>query len=49
MSKDSQLDPKPIRKQKSNGGPTLAESSWDGKSRNAKKQSNNCHKPGNDK
>ena len=26
MAKDSQLDPKSIRKKKSNGGPTLAES-----------------------
>ena len=26
MSKDSQIDPKPISKQKANGGPTMAES-----------------------
>lgn len=44
--KDSQLDPKPIRKQKSNGGPTMAESALDGESRNSKHQSGNRHKPG---
>lgn len=49
MSKDSQIDPKPIRKIKSNGGPTMAESALDGKSRNTKKQSGNRQKPGNDK
>ena len=48
MPKDSQLDPKHIRKQKSNGGPTMAESELNGKSRNSKKQSGNRHKPGND-
>ena len=26
MAKDSQLDPKQVRKEKSNGGPTMAES-----------------------
>jgi len=49
MAKDSQLDPKQIRKKKSNGGPTMAESALDGESRNAKKQSGNRQKPGNDK
>lgn len=49
MPKDSQIDPKTIRKLKSNGGPTLAESALDGESRNNKKQSGNRHKPGNDK
>lgn len=49
MSKDSQLDPKSIRKKKANGGPTMAESALDGESRNTKKQSSSRHKPGNDK
>lgn len=49
MAKDSQLDPKPIRKLKSKGGPTFAESALDGEGRNNKKQSGNRHKPGNDK
>ena len=48
MAKDSQLDPKPVRKAKAKGGPTMAESSNDGKSRNGKKQSGSRHKPGND-
>jgi len=49
MAKDSQLDPKPVRKMKANGGPTMAESALDGESRNNKKQSGDRHKPGNDK
>jgi len=49
MPKDSQLDPKPIRKQKSHGGPTIAESAYDNGTRNNKKQSGNRHKPGSDK
>jgi len=49
MAKDSQLDKKDIRKEKANGGPTMAESALDGESRNAKKQSGNRHKPGSDK
>ena len=49
MSKDSQLDPKPIRKEKSNGGSTIAESEIDGESRNNKKQSGSRHKQGSDK
>ena len=48
MAKDSQIDPKAIRKLKSNGGPTMAESALDGESRNTKKQSGNRHKPGSD-
>ena len=48
MAKDSQLDPKPVRKAKAKGGPTLAESANDGESRNNKKQSGSRHKPGND-
>ena len=48
MAKDSQLDPKPVRKAKAKGGPTMAESKLDGKSRNNKKQSGSRHKPGND-
>ena len=49
MAKDSQLDPKSIRKKKANRGPTMAESALDGESRNTKKQSGSRHKPGNDK
>jgi len=49
MSKDSQLDPKKVRKVKSKGGPTMAESALDGESRNTKKQSGDRHKPGDDK
>lgn len=49
MAKDSQLDPKEIRKQKANGGPTMAESALDGEGRNNKKQSGNRHKSGDDK
>jgi hypothetical protein len=49
MAKDSQLDPKNIRKMKSGGGPTMAESAMDGESRNSKKQSGNRHKSNDDK
>ena len=49
MAKDSQLDPKDIRKMKSGGGPTMAESALDGESKNTKKQSGNRHKPNDDK
>ena len=49
MAKDSQLGPKPVRKKKANGGPTMAESALDGESRNTKEQSGSRHKPGNDK
>ncbi len=49
MAKDSQIDPKEIRKKKAKGGPTMAESALDGESRNAKNQSGSRHKPGNDK
>lgn len=49
MAKDSQLDPKPVRKKKAKGGPTMAESALDGEGRNNKKQSASRHKPGNDK
>lgn len=49
MAKDSQIDPKTIRKKKSNGGPTMAESALDGESRNTKKQSGSRHHPGNDR
>ena len=48
MAKDSQLDPKYIRKIKSHGGPTMAESAADGESCNNKKQSGSRHKPGHD-
>lgn len=49
MAKDSQLDPKPVRKLKAKGGPTMAETSTENGNNNAKKQSGNRHKPGNDK
>lgn len=49
MPKDSQLDPKNVRKKKAGGGPTMAESALDGESRNAKKQNGSRHQPGNDK
>lgn len=49
LAKDSQLDPKSIRKEKANGGHTMAESALDGESRNLKKQSGNRDKSGNDK
>lgn len=49
MPKDSQIDPKDVRKKKSGGGPTMAESALDGEGRNNKKQSGNRHKPGDDK
>lgn len=49
MAKDSQLDPKEVRKEKAKGGPTMAESALDGESNNTKKQSGNRHNPGSDK
>ena len=49
MPKDSQLDPKEVRKKKANGGPTMAESALDGESRNNKKQSGSKDKPGSDR
>jgi len=49
MPKDSQPDPKQVRKKKSNGGPTPAESAQDSGSNNAKKQSGSRNKPGDDK
>ncbi|NLT57344.1 MAG: hypothetical protein GXX99_00080 [Clostridiales bacterium] len=48
MAKDSQLDPKAVRKIKSKGGPTVAESALDGGGKNNKKQSGNRRKPGDD-
>ncbi len=49
MAKDSQLDPKEVRKMKSKGGPTMAVSALDNEGRNNKKQYGSRHKPGNDK
>ena len=46
MAKDSQLDPKPVRKAKAKGGPTMAESANDGGSNNSKNQSGSRKKPG---
>lgn len=48
MAKDSQLDPKEIRKQKAKGQNTFAQSNLDGEGKNHKKQSTSRHKPGND-
>lgn len=49
MAKDSQLDPKEVRKMMSKGGHTMAESAPNSEGRNNKKQSGNRHKCGNDK
>lgn len=49
MPKDSQLDPKDVRKKKARGGPTLSQSNLDGESNNTKKQSADRHQPGDDK
>lgn len=49
MAKDSQIDPKEIRKQKTNGGPTSAQSANDGEGCSHKKQSASRHKPGSDR
>jgi len=48
MSKDSQIDSKPVRTKKSGGGPHMAQSETDGEGRNTKKQSGSRHKPGDD-
>lgn len=39
MAKDSQIDPKDVRKQKSKGGPTSANDALDSEGRNSKKHS----------
>ena len=39
MAKDSQLDPKDVRKEKAKGGESMAGSENDGEGRNIKKQS----------
>ena len=39
MAKDSQIDPKQVRKDKAKGGPTHANDKLDGEGRNRKKQS----------
>ena len=49
MPKDSQIDPKAVRKSKSRGGPTIANDKLDGEGQNHKKQSASRHKPGSDK
>ena len=49
MAKDSQLDPKEIRKEKAKGGRTAAESELQNQGRNSKKQSGSRHKPGHDR
>ncbi len=40
MAKDSQIDPKEVRRQKANGQQTVASDEPDNEGRNAKKQSN---------
>ena len=49
MPKDSQLDPKHVRKEKAKGGPTFANDALDGENRNQKKQSASRHKLGSDR
>ena len=49
MPKDSQIDSKDTRSNKSNGGPTSAQSALDGEGRNAKKQSAGQNKANDDK
>ena len=49
MPKDSQIDPKEVRRRKSGGGPTLAQSGSDGGTRNTKRQSAGRRQPGDDK
>ena len=49
MPKDSQLDPKEVRKAKAQGGQTMAESANDGGNCNAKKQSGSRDKPNSSK
>ncbi len=39
MAKDSQIDPKEVRKEKAKGGPTVANDEQDGEGKNNKKQS----------
>ena len=49
MPKDSQLDPKDVRRDKARGRETFAASGADNGTRNGKKQSGSRRKPGNDK
>jgi len=49
MPKDSQLDPKHIRRKKAKGDSTMANDAQDGEGRNQKKQSASRHKPGSDR
>ena len=49
MAKDSQIDPKEVRKIKSKGDIPFASDEADNGSRNHKKQSVSRHKPGSDK
>jgi len=49
MAKDSQIDPKQVRKAKSKGGPTAASDQPDGESRNLKKHSVKSHGFSNEK
>jgi len=49
MPKDSQIDPKEIRKAKSHGGSTIADEEGKNHNRTHKKQSASRRKPGSDK
>ena len=49
MPKDSQLDPKHVRREKAKGVFTPADDAHDGEGRNQKKQSASRQKPGNDR
>lgn len=49
MAKDSQLDPKLVRKKKANGGETMVETGTENQTNNTKNQSGTRHKPGADK
>ncbi|MCL2697334.1 MAG: hypothetical protein FWE74_04555 [Oscillospiraceae bacterium] len=49
MPKDSQIDPKEVRKAKAKGQTPFASDKADNGRNNDKKQSGNRHKPGSDK
>ena|GEM_PF-141434 len=49
MPKDSQIDPKEVRKAKAKGQTSFASDKADNGNNNSKKQSGNRHKPGSDK
>ena len=49
MSKDSQIDSKPVREAKAQGKTSFASSTADNNNNNTKKQSGNRHQPNDDK